>query len=252
MPYGEKSQLLTLVEASRRILFSQSVAVWLMLVAVLGLVKTVLLIFFPGALADPDQAALFSWVTLGIFSLVGLIGVFFAERTGFPAAWDARIAASRRLLAPLVAGLALGVAMMILDRFTGLSRLIAANHGLPQQYTGFVPMFLSFAVAAPILVEALYRLLILPLLLWLISNVLLKGRGQDRTFWVLAIVLSALEPFTQTPDLRVLPPVVMALDATLQYLLNLTQAAFFRKCGFLAAIVVRAGFYLVWHVLYVH
>jgi hypothetical protein len=34
--------------------------------------------------------------------------------------------------------------------------------------------------------------------------------------------------------------------------LNLTQAAFFRRYGFVASIVVRLGYYVVWHVLYVH
>jgi hypothetical protein len=236
---------------SRQAMPSNS-AIWLTLVAALVLVKISLMAFFPQALADPDQARLFSWPALAIFSAIGFLAVLLAGRTGFPAAWDARIPARRRLLLPLAGGAALGVAMVALDHFTGLSLLIAANHGLAQQYTGLVPMLLSFAVAAPIIVEVLYRLLIIPLLLWLVSSVILRGRGQERTFWVLAAVLSALEPFTQTPDLRVLPPVVMLMDATLMYGVNLTQAAFFRKCGFLASILVRAGFYLVWHVLYVH
>ena len=33
---------------------------------------------------------------------------------------------------------------------------------------------------------------------------------------------------------------------------NFTQAAFLRRYGFLAAILVRFGFYVVWHVLYIH
>jgi uncharacterized membrane protein len=33
---------------------------------------------------------------------------------------------------------------------------------------------------------------------------------------------------------------------------NVTQAALFRKYGFLAAIVLRMAFYIVWNVLYVH
>jgi hypothetical protein len=36
------------------------------------------------------------------------------------------------------------------------------------------------------------------------------------------------------------------------YALNLGQATLFRKYGFLAAIVMRVAFYLVWHILYVH
>ena len=44
----------------------------------------------------------------------------------------------------------------------------------------------------------------------------------------------------------------MAVVALVYFTLNFTQAAFFRRYGFLAAILVRVGFYSVWHVLYVH
>jgi len=231
---------------------SNSVLVWLALAACLVLVKVSLTVFFPNALADPDQAALFAWPALGIFSGIGLVGVLLSERTGFPAAWDTRISTWRRLLLPVGVGMAFGVAMTALDYATHFSQLIAANHGLKQQYTGFAPMFLAFSIGAPVIVEVVYRLLLIPLLLWVISNVILRGRGQTPTFWVLAVLLSAFEPLGQASDLRVLPVPVMVIDAALQYALNLTQAAFFRKYGFLASILVRAGFYLVWHVVYIH
>jgi hypothetical protein len=34
--------------------------------------------------------------------------------------------------------------------------------------------------------------------------------------------------------------------------LNLAQAACFRRYDFLAALVLRIGFYVTWHMLYVH
>ena len=40
--------------------------------------------------------------------------------------------------------------------------------------------------AGGILVDVEYRLFTVPFSLWLISSVLLRGRGQVRTFWVLA------------------------------------------------------------------
>ncbi len=55
-----------------------------------------------------------------------------------------------------------------------------------------------------------------------------------------------------TPDLQVLPGALWAWMAALLFATNLTQAAFFRRYGFLAAILVRVGFYLVWHVVYIH
>jgi hypothetical protein len=70
---------------------SGSVKVWLGLVAFLVLVMLALVLLYPYALADPSQAAFFEWPVLGIFGVLGLIGVLLSQRTGFPDAWDARI-----------------------------------------------------------------------------------------------------------------------------------------------------------------
>jgi len=39
----------------------------------------------------------------------------------------------------------------------------------------------------------------------------------------------------------------MAVVALVYFTLNLTQAAFFCRYGSMAAILVRVGFYVVWH-----
>ena len=230
---------------------SNSVFVWLVLVAYMVIVKIVLDTFLPHAFADPGQAALFGWVPLGIFSVLGLIGVLLAERTGFPDAWDKRVSVRQRILLPLLIGVAFGVLQVAIDLLTGFSQLIAARHGLTQQFTDFPSMFLIFT-AAPIIVEVVYRLFLVPLVLWLVSNLLLKGKAQASLFWVLAILTSALEPLTQFPDLQILPAGLAVLLGLEYFVVNLTQAAFFRKRGFLAAILVRVGFYLVWHLMYIH
>jgi hypothetical protein len=224
---------------------------WLMVAGVAVFAKVAITFGFPQAFADADQEALLRWPVLSLFVLAGLAGAALSARTGFaPAA--PRTRAAKLLGAAFLTGITFGLLMILLDRATHFSEALAANHGVNQQYTGFIPMFLVFVLAAPAIVEVVYRLFPLPLLMWLTSNVMLRGRGQERAFWMLAVVLSALEPFTQTPDLRVLPATVWMADASLQYALNLAQAAFFRHHGFIAPVVVRAGFYLVWHVFYVH
>jgi len=101
-------------------------------------------------------------------------------------------------------------------------------------------------------VEAFYRLVPIPLLLWLISNVVLKKRAQSQVFWILALLTSLIEPLTQDLDLGQFGMLLMASVFLLDYGLNLTQAALFRKYGFLAAIIMRVAYYVVWHILYVH
>ena len=109
-----------------------------------------------------------------------------------------------------------------------------------------------FYPGGAILVEVVYRLLPVPLLLWLISNLLLRGRAQTGVFWVLALLSALIEPATQDLDaFKFGGSVVLVASAFVpDYLLNLAQVVMFRRYGFLAAIFTRVCFYLIWHVAY--
>jgi hypothetical protein len=69
---------------------------------------------------------------------------------------------------------------------------------------------------------------------------------------VLAVLTSAIEPLTQDLGDAAMGPAIMLTAMALDYGLNFSQAVFFRKSGFLASILTRVAFYLVWHVAYVH
>ena len=134
---------------------------------------------------------------------------------------------------------------------TGFTRYIVAAHGVAQQYTGFVPMALAFS-AASIIVEVVHRLLIIPLLLFVISNLVLRGRWQDQIFWILAIPLSALEPLLQARDVMALPQNLSIVYAIVFYALNFVQVVMFRRYGYFSSYLMRVAFYVVWHALYAH
>ena len=72
------TQLLSAATPERAKSKSGSMIVWFVLVAYLLLVKILLDVFLPDAFADPAQASLFGWVPLGIFSILGLCGVWLA------------------------------------------------------------------------------------------------------------------------------------------------------------------------------
>lgn len=237
------------LDAVRRL--SSSVKVWLVLVAWLMFFRLVITGLLPETFADPDQRALLDWIPLTIFSITGLIGVLMSERTGFPEALDPHFSNTRRILLPIAAGIIFGIALSGFDLATGFSKYIVARHGLAQQSNGFLPTLLSFSTAS-ILVQVIYRLVPIPLLIWLISNVLMKGTRQNEVFWALAIALAFFEPFTQTPDLQVLPGVLRVLDTAFLYVENFAEIVLFRRYGFVASLMMRVGFYLVWHALYQH
>ena len=227
-----------------------SATVWLGLMAY-WVVMDVLLARYP-APASGRQLFPEGWGALVFFAVFGLIGAAFAARTGFPAAWDARIPASRRLLLPLLVGVGFGVVAIVIEGVTRSLHIIEAFFG-PANVA--FPSSLFTSTAGAIKFELEYLLFIVPTLLWLVSNVALRRRGQTQSFWILAALSSAIEPTTQGISLYVLANGAIGLAAFAAYLVhsyafNFTSAVSFRRYGLLAPVLVRLGNYLVWHVLY--
>jgi hypothetical protein len=153
---------------------------------------------------------------------------------------------------PGLIGFGLAVVLIAFDLATGATSAINAARGVEQQFTDLPSMFLIFSAGA-IYVEPIYRLLLIPLPLWLVSNLLLRGRFQAPVLGTLALLASAFEPFDQLAA----PAAQLGLPATAflaahGFALNLVQAACFRRYGFVASIAVREGFYFLWHVVYIH
>jgi hypothetical protein len=226
--------------------------VYLGLMAYLVLVKTVLM-FLPAVFRSPAQAKVFAWPAIAIFAVAGSIGVFLADRTGFPAAWGGEIPARRRFLGPTLCGLGLGVLAILTDWATGWTRIAASQMHLPTIHIEWPASLLIYPGGA-IIVEVFYRLLLVPLLLWLISWLFLGDRPEQRTFvfWILAVITSLAEPLTQDLSSVLHGPAQFAFALVFleDFALNLLQAAVFRKYGFLSAVWVRVVFYILWHVLW--
>ena len=238
--------------AASRLHVLQPFGVWLGLMAYVALAKLLLDAFLPHAFASDEQRALFGWLPISVIGAAGLAGGWFARRTGFSPAWTAGVSARHQLLLPALLGVGLGVLYVAFDLLTNHSAVANAVHGIDRQYTDFPSMLLIFT-AAGIYVEPIYRLLLIPLPLWLISNLLLRGRYQTPVFWVVAVLASLFEPLSQigssVEDLGLGTASVLAV---LGFTQNLLQAAFFRRYGFVSSIAVREGQYLIWHVLYIH
>ena len=231
---------------------ANSALVWLVLMAYWGLTSVVFTVSPPtsGRPFPPSDV-----LTHGIFTVAGLIGILFAHKTGFPAAWDARISPKSRFLLPTLLGIGLGILSSAVDAITGATKILEGVLGTPANVAFPHSLLTSTAEAAQFEVTFL-RLLGIPLLLWLISSVMLKGRAQERVFWVLAAITSAIEPFViQGIPLLILSGGLISIPtfvgyAVTSYALNFGQATFFRKYGLLAAVLLRVVYYLVWHVLY--
>jgi len=100
------------------------------------------------------------------------------------------------------------------------------------------------------------RLFTVTFLTWLLSNVVLRGRWQAPAFWIAAVVAALYEPMPHiqaelSGALAIAAPSIIIKWATEPlFIANVVFAYLYRKYGFVAAVVMRLSFYLVWHILY--
>ena len=238
----------------RRQRLLRSEAIWLGLVAYLVLAKILSETLVPIGFRSSGQQELFAWSNVGLFAALGLIGIWCGRATGFPEAWDARVSVRQRLLLPLAIGLGLGAAETALDMLTAGTQALAAVTGQPSFNIDFPGSLLAYSGGA-IQVEVLFRLFSLPFLLWLISGVVLRGRGRRPTLWVLGALAAGFEPVTQgvvgfLGGGGVLTPLMLAAYMATALPSNVLAVVLFRRYGLLAPLALRWGEYLIWHILY--
>jgi hypothetical protein len=240
--------------AGGRVWFRRSAVVWAGLVGCIFLAKALFTYFIPmsPAAGHQFQESALTWPALVGMAVLGLAGLWFADRTGFPTGWDQRVSNRNRLVLPVVIGLASGLLMVALDRAFNIGATVAAANNSPTLNIAFPGSLFAYA-SGGLWSEVLFRYLPLPLLLFLISNVALGGRNQVRVFWVLAILLAGLEPAVQTLPAMMRPgaPIApLAMVAGLEFVVSLVQNILFRRYGFVASYGLRIGHYSVWHIIY--
>jgi hypothetical protein len=229
-------------------------AIWLALMGYLVLAKVLSVTVIPIGFRSEEQASLFDWSTIGLYTVLGLVGVWCAHETGFPAAWDPRVPTRWRLVYPALIGIGLGFAAIGLDMLTGATAVLAEITGQPSFNIDFPGSLLAYSAGA-IEVELQYRLFPLPFLLWLISRVLLRGRGEWPALMVLGAICAGFEPGFQGVGLTLMgagrvTPVMFGAYLLTALPANIAEVVLFRKAGLLAPIALRLGQYLVWHILY--
>ena len=195
-----------------------------------------------------DQSSAFSWLTILMIAVLGFIGLLLSRKTGFPDIWDAKVSNRQRFLVPAIIGSVYGV-VTVLEEVVGTRRS-------PLQLSSDVhvklPLSILFYAYGATFLEILLRLFAIPFLVWLISNLILRRKWQTQVFWFAAIIAAFYEPLPYMTDalnhtglLSALMIIVGPLFAA-----NIIAAYIFRKYGFLAPLVMRLSFYLVWHIAY--
>lgn len=221
--------------------------VWCAIVGYLAAVTLLVSTVMPVMFVDRSQAGFFEPQGFVAMAVLGTVGVFLSTRTGFPDPVGPEIGLWRRFGVPVLIGVVGGTLFLITDVVTGLSQRQAEAFNVSSTDIAFPASLLIYSAAA-VYVEIVFRLLPIPLFMWLISNLVLRGRGRAPVFWVLVVVTSLVEPLSQLGT-RVLPLVPWLFVLLQSFGINAAQAIVFRRCGFLAAIMVRVAFYAVYHVM---
>jgi hypothetical protein len=234
--------------------FLRSELIWFGLMAYLALAKVLSETLVPVTFRSEGQAELFSWTSILTYGLLGLVGIWCGRAIGFPAAWDARISNTQRLLIPFAVGLTIGVLALGIDVLTAGTQALARATGEPSFSIDYPGSLLAYSGGA-IQVEILFRLFSFPFLVWLISSVLLRGRGRQPTLWIVGTLAAWFEPVTQGVFLFVMAGGVLTPLMLAGYMLtalpeNALAVVLFRRYGLLAPIALRVGEYLIFHILY--
>ncbi len=184
-----------------------------------------------------------AWPAILLAAVFGYIAIRLTGKTGFPDIWDERISNRERLLYPVL----LGVAFAFVEILVGLAM------NLPNIHVPF-PFSIPVYVSGGIFLEILYHLIPVVFLVWLISNVLLKGERQGEVFVVVAVLASLWEPVMQIAgmyQMGLLPGVVVGAGLFIFIFAgNLIPITLFRKYGFLAPVIWRLTDYGLWHVIW--
>jgi hypothetical protein len=190
------------------------------------------------------KQGVFSWVGIIVISALGFIAIVLAPRAGISDMWNEKVSNRQRFTIPMLVGAGLAIIEVVMD----------ALSVLPEAPTVNLPLSIPVYLTGGILSEILLHLIPVVLLMWIIGTVILRGKWQVQVFWVVAVLISLLEPVLQIGGsyqmgLLSNAGIAAALFAYI-FAVNLTLICFFRKYGFLAAIVCRLALYLIWHIIW--
>lgn len=194
-----------------------------------------------------------TWQVHLLVTLYGLISCWCMARTALPVAANVRVGARLEVALSVLVGALFGALALAIDQVTGASAALEKQLGSSLNVD--FPRSLFVYTGGAIALEFQYRLMVLPIALWLLSAVILKGRWAPQTFWSLAVLTSTAEPILQGVPLYAIAGGSISAGAFSAYFVhsfafNLACAYFLRSGGVIAAVATRWGNYMVWHVMW--
>jgi hypothetical protein len=191
--------------------------------------------------------------TLLIYGILGFIGLILWRKIGFPDIWDERVTNKQRFLIPGLVGGGVGIGIILMDLLfipvNGVGRLIHPPF----------PTSIVASISAGIGEEFLFRLFYISFWTWLVGKVILRGKGLNIVYWVVAVLAALLHGASHLPsamllfgasDPFTLPPLLLVEIFLLNGLLSIFAAYYFKKFGLFAPIGIHFWADIVWHTIW--
>lgn len=240
---------------------SGSQKTYFLLVLLLAICSSINIFLPQGALiglndlpASKPVIALAAFFIVGIiYGGLGFLGLHLSGKIGFSNIWSESVTNNQRFVEPAIIGIGIGIFLIISDII--ISNYNTIGH-LPHPP---FPTSLTASIAAGIGEEIVFRLFFVSFWLWLISSLLLKGKGKNTIFWIvtafsavafsLGHLPSIMFSFSYTTFAQI--PVMLLFEIILlNGVLSFFAAYYFRKYGFLAAVGIHFWTDVVWHIMY--
>ena len=192
-------------------------------------------------------------IMLVLYGGLGYIGLKLSMKLGFAELWDKKVNNKQRFLYPAIYGIVAGFLLIIFDYifsfFNGIGKLI---------HPPFPTSFFA-SITAGIGEEVIFRLFFISFWVWLISQVILKGKYKNKVFWIVTFLSAIAFAGAHLPSIMFLENIEQISNLSLVliieiFLLNsfisFPAAYYFRKYGVLAAVGIHFWADIIWHVIY--
>ncbi len=192
-------------------------------------------------------------IILVVYGALGFVGLVLARKLGLPEIWDRSLTNRQRFVLPALGGAALGLVLIAADI------ILAPVNGFGRFSHPPFPTSIVASITAAIGEELIFRLFFISFWTWLVSHIILRGRGQDAVYWIVAVFSAIAFGLGHMPSLMYLngwsslaqiPPVLLGEVIALNGLLALAAAFAFKRIGFLGPIGIHFWNDVVWHVLW--
>lgn len=203
---------------------------------------------------SPITVALINGLTgLILYGGLGFLGLVLAKRRGFAELWSPAASLRNRVLMPAILGLTMGVFFIAADSFFRRFHDLGAIPHPP------FPTSIFASVSAGIGEEIMFRLFFVAFWCWLVGEVILKDRGKEAVFWVVAVLSALVFAIGHLPSAMFIlgitnpaefPAVLWVEMILLNGSLGLLAAWALRRHGFLAAVGIHFWTDVAWHVIW--